>query len=371
MTRYIHQLPDWPNFEWDSASLVEPLSQVRLRQGRLLGRMLTRGFSQRDEAELQTLTQDVVKSSEIEGEILKPDQVRSSIARRLGIDIGAVHPTDRRVDGVVDMSLEATRNFADPLSKERLFRWHRALFPDPSPRMIVGSWRTDAQGPMQVVSGAIGSERVHYEAPPADGLDAEMTEFFDGVNRPGDVDPVLKAGLAHLWFVTLHPFDDGNGRIARAIADWALARSENSPRRYYSLSAQIQRERKDYYAILERTQKGTLEISRWMLWFLACMDRAIAGAESSLDAVLRKDRFWNRYSPAVTNDRQRKILNKLLDGELEGKLTSSKWAKMSKCSQDTAGRDIQALLDGAILVKDGAGGRSTSYSLRQGILDDA
>jgi Fic family protein len=333
--------------------------------------MQTFGFPQREEAQLETLTQDVVKSSEIEGEVLKPDQVRSSIARRLGIDIGALQPSDRRVDGVVEMTLDATGKFAEPLDKDRLFRWHRALFPEPPSKMTVGAWRNDATGPMQVVSGAIGSERVHYEAPPAERLEAEMAAFFGGVNRTSDVDPLLRAALAHLWFVTIHPFDDGNGRIARAIADWALARSEQSPRRYYSMSAQIRRERNDYYDILERTQKGTLDITDWLLWFLGCMDRSIAGAESSLGGALRKDRFWSRYGTAVTNERQRMILNKLTDGAFEGKLTSSKWAKMAKCSQDTAGRDIQALIDAGILVKDAAGGRSTSYSLKAGILDDA
>jgi Fic family protein len=333
--------------------------------------MQTLGFPQREAAELETLTQDVVKSSEIEGEILKPEQVRSSIARRLGIDIVALQPSDRRVDGVVEMSLDATGKFTDPLDKARLFRWHRALFPDPGPRMIVGASRDDAKGPMQVVSGAIGRERVHYQAPPAEQVDREMAAFFAGVNRSGDVDPLLKAALAHLWFVTIHPFEDGNNRIARAIEDWALARSEESPRRYYSMSAQICRERNDYYDILERTQKGTLDVTKWLRWFLACMDRAIAGAEASIGGTLRKDRFWNRYAAAVGNERQRQILNRLIDGVFEGKLTSSKWAKMTKCSQDTAGRDIQALIDAGILVKDGAGGRSTSYSLKPGILDEA
>ena len=341
---------------------------MRLRQGRLLGKMETLGFTQRTETELQTLTQDVVKSSEIEGEILKPDQVRSSIARRLGIDAGAVHPSDRRVEGVVEMVLEATQNFSAPLAKARLLSWHRALFPDPTPRMTVGAWR---DGAMQVVSGALGRQRVHYEAPPADRMEAEMTAFFEGINRTGDIDPILKAGLAHLWFVTIHPFEDGNGRIARAIADWALARSENSARRYYSMSAQIRRERDGYYNILEQTQKGTLDITGWMGWFIECLNRAIEGTETSLLAVLKKDEFWKRHAEVMTNVRQRQILNRMLDGEFVGKLTSSKWAKMTKCSQDTAARDIQALIDNGILVKDSAGGRSTSYSLKLGMDDPA
>ncbi len=364
---YIHELPEWPNFRWIEKELLEALSELRLRQGKLLGRMESLGFPQRAEAELQTLAQDVLKSSEIEGETLAPDQVKSSIARRLGIEVGSVHPIDRRVDGVVEMTLEAIRNFADPLTQERLFRWHRCLFPESKIR--VGTWRDDAKGPMQVVSGAIGRERVHYEAPAAGRLPGEMAAFFEGVNRTGDIDPLLKAALAHLWFVTLHPFEDGNGRIARAIADWALARSENSPRRYYSMSSQIRRERSDYYAILERTQKGTLDITSWLLWFVGCMDRSIAATEGLLAAVLQKDRFWRRFASAVANDRQRRMLNRLLDGEFEGTLTSSKWARMTKCSQDTATRDIQALIERGILVKDPAGGRSTSYSLNPEALE--
>ena len=359
MTSYIHELPEWPKFRWDSAALVQPLARVRLRQGRLLGQMETLGFSQRQEAELKARTEDVVKSSEIEGEILKADQVRSSIARRLGMDVAAVHPIDRRVEGVVEMTLEATRNYADPLGSKRLFGWHRALF-HKATGMKVGSWRDDAKGPMQVVSGR---QKVHYEAPAAGRLDGEMEAFFEGVNRGGDLDTLLKAGLAHLWFVTLHPFEDGNGRIARAIADWALARSENSARRYYSMSAQIRRERQDYYEALERTQKGTLDITAWLGWFLGCLDRALVETESSLAVVLKKDRFWMQHGQGVGNARQRKVLNLLLSGEFEGKLTTSKWAKLTRCSQDTATRDIQGLIEGGILAKDRAGGRSTHYSL--------
>jgi len=317
------------------------------------------GLSERAEAELQARTQDVVKSSEIEGEILNPDQVRSSIARRLGMDAAAIDPVDRRVEGVVDMALEATKNYGEPLTKDRLCRWHQGLFPD-SPWIKVGAWRDDARGPMQVVSGR---HHVHYEAPPAARLEGEMSAFFEGVNGSRDVDPILKAGIAHLWFVTIHPFDDGNGRIARVIADWALARSENSSRRYYSMSAQIRQERQDYYEILERTQKGTLEITDWLLWFLGCLDRAIAGTESSLAVVLKRDQFWREHGHLVRNKRQRKVLNLLLGGEFIGRLTSSKWAKLAKCSQDSATRDIQELVEGGVLVKEGAGGRSTHYSL--------
>lgn len=340
-----------------------PLAAVRLRQGRLIGRMEALGFPQRDEAVLQTLTLDVLKSSEIEGEILNPGQVRSSIARKLGMDIAGLVPADRRVDGVVRMTLEATRNHASPLTAERLFGWHAALFPEGAAKIRVGAWRDDATGPMQVVSGAMGRERVHYEAPPAARLDGEMAAFLEWANRTDDMDPVLRAAAAHLWFVTIHPFDDGNGRIARAIADWALARSEGSARRFYSMSAQILRERKEYYDILERTQKAGLDVTEWMEWFLACLDRAIAGTEDALGAVFRKDRFWKTYAHVALNERQRLMLNKLLDGFV-GKLTSTKWATLAKCSQDTAQRDIVALIEHAILVKDGAGGRSTSYSLK-------
>lgn len=364
MTKYIHHLLNWPNFCWDQEALAGLLSNVRLRQGNLIGRMESLGFSQRNEAMLKTLTDDVVKSSEIEGELLNSDQVRSSIARKLGMDIAGLLPSDRRVDGVVQMVLEATQNYAQPLTKERLFGWHKALFPDPLKNIQVGLWRDDARGPMQVVSGGIGHERVHYEAPTADRLEAEMKSFLEWANTPNGIDPLLKAAKAHLWFVTIHPFDDGNGRVARAIADWALARSENSPQRYYSMSAQIRRERKDYYDVLERTQKGSLNITEWMNWFLECMDRAIRGAEDSLATVFRKDKFWKTYAHLGLKDRQRVMLNKLLDGTFEGKLTSSKWAKMAKCSQDTAQRDIVELVDQAILTKDSAAGRNTSYSLK-------
>ncbi|MBI4062978.1 MAG: Fic family protein [Elusimicrobia bacterium] len=364
MNRYIHQLPDWPGLHWKQETLAEPLAAVRLRQGRLIGRMESLGFPQRDEAMLQALTLDVLKSSEIEGEILNPEQVRSSIARRLGMDIAGLVPTDRQVDGLVEMMLEATQNYAKPLTVKRLFGWHTALFPNVVGNKIrVGSWRDDAQGPMQVVSGAMGRERVHYEAPPAERLDSEMTTFLDWVNRTGDIDPIHRAAQAHLWFVTIHPFDDGNGRIARAIADWALARSENSSQRFYSMSAQIRKEHKKYYDVLEQTQKGTLDVTDWMGWFLACLDRAIAETESALAAVFRKDRFWKTHTAVPINERQRLMLNKLLDG-FEGKLTSTKWATLAKCSQDTAQRDIIDLIERGILVKDSAGGRSTSYSLK-------
>lgn len=363
--QYIWQLPQWPGFTWNHERLVAPLAEARHKQGRLLGRMDALGFRLREEAVLRTLTQDALKSSEIEGEILEPAQVRSSIARRLGIDIGALTPADRDVEGVVEMMLDATRHYDRELTEERLFAWHAALFPtgrSGMARIRVGAWRDDGTGPMQVVSGPIGRERAHYRAPPADRLAAEMARFLHWFNGESGIDPVLKAAIAHLWFVTIHPFDDGNGRIARAIADMALARADGSDQRFYSMSAQIRQERDAYYAVLERTQKDSPDITSWMEWFLACLSRAIDGANGTLAAVIRKARFWERLAGESLNLRQIGILNRLLDG-FEGKLTSSKWAKLARCSQDTAHRDILDLVNRGILRKDAAGGRSTSYSL--------
>ena len=366
MIRYIHQLPQWPQFTWDERALSAPLAAVRHRQGRLIGRMEGLGFPLRSEAVLQTLTQDVVKSSEIEGEVLNRDQVRSSLARHLGMDIGALTPADRGVEGVVEMMLDATQKFDAPLTVERLFGWHAALFPGGRSglhRIRAGAWRDDASGPMQVVSGAYGRERVHYEAPPAARVDGDMAGLLAWLEAKDGVDPVLRAGLAHLWFVTIHPFEDGNGRIARAIADMALARSESSPQRFYSMSSQIRLERKAYYDMLEATQKrGDLDVTPWLEWFLGCLDRAFDGAETTLVQVLRKARFWDRHAGATFNERQRSMINRLLDG-FEGKLTSSKWAKIEKISPDTALRDISDLVGRGVLARDPAGGRSTSYSL--------
>jgi Fic family protein len=362
---YIHEQKDWPRFRWDEPRMLRPLAKLRHRQGRLVGHMQGLGFSLRNEAVLQTLTQDVLKSSEIEGELLDSQQVRSSIARRLGIEIGALTPADRNVEGVVEMMLDATQNYAKPLTRDRLFGWHAALFPTGRSglhKIRVGAWRRDEKGPMQVVSGPIGRERVHYQAPPAKNLTREMAAFLKWIDADTPIDPVLKAGLAHLWFVTIHPFDDGNGRIARAIADMLLARSEESAQRFYSMSAQIRLERKAYYDMLEATQKGDLDVTLWLEWFLACLDRAIDGANGILANVLAKSRFWQAHAAAPFNPRQRDMLNRLLEG-FEGKLTSSKWAKIEKCSQDTASRDIADLIERGVLVKDAAGGRSTSYSL--------
>ncbi|TDI48870.1 MAG: Fic family protein [Acidobacteria bacterium] len=362
---YLWEKPGWPLLTWDEQGLSTLLASVSRQQGRLLGRMEALGFDLRDEAHLHTLTEDVVKSSEIEGEELDRDQVRSSIARRLGLDIGGLVPADRDVEGVVDMMIDATGSFDKPLTEERLFAWHASLFPTGRSgmrRIIVAKWRDDRDGPMQVVSGAIGREKVHYEAPPAERLPEEMTRFLHWFEKPGDIDPLLTAGLAHLWFVTIHPFDDGNGRIARAITDMVLSRSESSRRRFYSMSAQIRRERRAYYATLESTQKGSVDVTRWQTWFLSCLLRAIEGAHGTLRSVLEKARFWERFATEPLNERQIAILNKLLDG-IDGKLTTSKWAKMAECSQDTAYRDILDLVRRGALQKDAGGGRSTSYSL--------
>jgi Fic family protein len=364
---YYHERPEWPQFRWDSEKLANPLAAVRHRQGRLIGRMESLGFSLRDEAILQTLTQDVLKSSEIEGEILDQMQVRSSIARRLGMDIGALTHADRNVEGVVEMMLDATQNYEKPLIAERLFGWHASLFPtgfSGMHRINVGTWRTDERGPMQVVSGRIGKEHIHYQAPDAKRLVAEMNRFLEWFDASTNIDPVLKAGLAHVWFVTIHPFDDGNGRIARAIADMSLARAEQSPQRFYSMSSQIRKERDAYYDMLEATQKQESgDVTPWLLWFLNCLDRAIIGSETTLATVLQKAKFWEAHSTANFNERQRDMINRLFN-RFEGTLNTSKWAKIEKCSADTALRDITNLVERGVLKKAAGGGRSTSYVLR-------
>lgn len=363
--RYIHENPEWPNFRWDVAGLAEPLASVRHKQGLLLGRMQALGFSIRAEAGLETLTADVVTSSAIEGERLDPAQVRSSLAQRLGIEIGGLTPVSRYVEGIVSMMLDATQHYDAPLTADRLFRWHGALFPTgygSSRRITVGAWRTAASGPMQVVSGYVGREKVHFEAPAAERLDAEMGRFLDWFNAPHSLDPVLKAALAHLWFVTIHPFEDGNGRIARAIADCVLARADACPQRFYSMSRQIETERRVYYDILERTQKGGLEVTLWMGWFIDCLSRAVDSAHETLAAVLHKARVWQQAGEYPLNERQRHIINRLLDN-FQGKLTSGKYAKLAKCSSDTALRDIRELINYGILQQGKGGGRSTSYEL--------
>ena len=363
---YIHERKNWPDFTWDHAAITTLLSDARHTQGRLLGKMEGLGFQLREEATLATLTQDVIKTSEIEGQKLDAQQVRSSIARRMGIEIAALPQVDRNVEGIVEVMLDATRHHQMLLDQDRLFGWHAALFPTGRSGMrkiTVGGWRTDATGPMQVVSGAFGREKVHYEAPPHDRLNAEMTRFLAWLNAGPATDPVLTSALAHLWFVTIHPFDDGNGRIARAIADMILARSEKSAQRFYSMSAQIQRERKAYYDILEASQRGDLNITAWLKWYFACLRHAINSSHEILDAVLTKANFWKRHEGVKFNDRQRIFINRLLDG-FDGTLTSSKWAKIAKCSPDTALRDITDLMDRNILLKNDAGGRSTGYHLK-------
>jgi Fic family protein len=365
MSFYIYQLRDWPNFSWDNDLLVFLLGKVRNMQGKLVGKMESLGFDLQNEAILETLTLEVLKSTEIEGEFLNPDQVRSSIARRLGMNISGLIDSDRHVDGIVDLMLDATQNFSKPLTDDRLFGWHSALFPTGRSglyKITVGEYRKDSTGPMQVVSGALGQEKVHYQAPAASLLEKEMNKFIRWFNDEEQIDPVLKAAVAHLWFVTLHPFEDGNGRVARALTDMLLARSDGSSQRFYSMSAQIRLERKGYYSILEKSQKDDLDITDWLNWFLLCLLNALESTDKVLAKVLYKAQFWNKHSVIALNDRQRLMINKLLD-DFFGKLTSSKWAKMSKCSADTSLRDIQDLIRKGILRKESSGGRSTNYEL--------
>jgi len=362
---YLWEKPNWPAFIWDESAITRILADACREQGRLLGKMEALGFELRREAHLRTLTEDVIKSSEIEGEILERGQVKSSIARRLGMDISGLVPADRNVEGIVEMMLDATGNYSLALTEERMFAWHASLFPTGRSGMNkiqVGNWRDDSNGPMQVVSGPIGKEKIHYEAPPSNHVPIEMKKFLSWFRKPGDTDPILIAGLAHLWFITIHPFEDGNGRIARTIADMALARSEQTKQRFYSMSAQIRHERKTYYNRLEETQKGELDVTQWLDWFLNCLLRAIEGSQETLSDVLNKARFWERFAKEPLNERQIKVMNRLLDG-FEGKLTTSKWAKIAKCSQDTAYRDILDLVKRGALQKEPGGGRSTSYSL--------
>lgn len=366
MRKYIHQQKKWPNFEWNQADLTEKLGLVRHLQGRLIGKMGGLGFALQEEAALLSLTEEVVKSSKIEGENLNHEQVRSSVAKKLGLKVGGLVPVPRHVDGIVEVMVDATQNYLQPLTQKRIFGWQAALFPTGRSGMMkikVGDWRDDSSGPMQVVSGAFGKERVHFEAPSADRIALEMKQFLKWLNaKTPECDLVLRAAISHLYFVTIHPFEDGNGRIARAIADMVLARSESSPLRFYSMSAQISAERNSYYNILETTQKNTLDITDWLHWFLDCLGRSIQGSEKALSIVLFKANFWEKHQGENINERQKNIINRLLDG-FEGNLTSSKWAKLGKCSQDTASRDIHDLITRKILKKNPGGGRSTSYSL--------
>ena len=363
---YLYHNPDWPLFEWNSEKLLPLLSIVRNRQGKLIGKMGTLGFDLRNEANLEMLTQEIIKSTEIEGEVLEKEQVRSSIARRLGLDISGLVYSERHVDGIVDLMIDATKNFDKDLNKERLFSWHSALFPTGESGMYkitAGHWRDDSKGPMQVVSGAIGKEKVHFQAPPASVIENEMRLFFDWFNLEQTTDLVLKAAIAHLWFVTIHPFEDGNGRIGRAISDMILARSDEQAYRFYSLSSQIRKERNAYYDVLEKTQRGSLDITKWIEWFLNCLLHAIEHSEIVLEKIINKHAFWIKNAGINLNDRQRKILNMLMD-DFQGVLNTTKWSKIGKCSQDTALRDIQDLIEKDILIKTEQGGRSTNYILK-------
>lgn len=362
---YIHQKTDWPEFHWDVSQVNALLASVRFEQGLLLGRMASLGLTLRQDAVLQVLTQDALKTSEIEGEILDPTQVRSSFARQLGLKFAGMKPSSKDVDGIVTLLLDATTQFQLPLSKERLFEWHQHLFPQAGGvfyRVNVGVWRNKASGPMQVISGPMGREKVHFEAPEAKRLPVEMKNFIRWFNRSDGMDLVLKSAIAHFWFVTIHPFDDGNGRIARALADLLLARSENSTQRFYSMSTQIQRDRKAYYAVLEAAQKGGLDITAWICWYLQSLKEAIQSSIVLLEQIIVKAEFWKKYEAEALNDRQRKVLNRLLDG-FNGHLTTTKWAKLTHCSQDTALRDITDLTSRLILKKAEGGGRSTHYVL--------
>lgn len=363
---YVHESKFWPHFQYDLENLSKPLGEVRNKQGRLLGYMSSLGFTLQETAILDIATLDVLKSSEIEGVFINPNQVRSSVARRLGIEVAGLISSDRNVDGVVEMMLNATQNFNEPLNKERLLGWHSALFPIGKSGMYdieVGKWRDDSTGPMQVVSGALGKERVHFQAPHASKLEYEMEIFLNWFNNVDTLDPVLKSALAHFWFVTIHPFDDGNGRIARALADMQLARADGTHQRFYSMSAQIRLQRKGYYEILEKSQKGSLDISDWLYWYLDCLSSALTASDETLKNVISKAQFWQKHHDAQLNERQRLMVNKFFD-DFFGNLNSSKWAKMTKCSTDTALRDIQDMINKGMLLKDEAGGRSTSYTLK-------
>jgi Fic family protein len=365
---YIYDQSDWPNFTWNKEEILSLLSTISHRQGRLIGRMEGLGFGFQAEANLESMTLEVLKSNEIEGELLDKAEVRSSIARKLGLDLAGLVNSDRHVDGVVEVMLDATQNFQVMLTSERLFAWHASLFPfgrSGMQKIVIGKWRNNSPGdPMQVVSGPMGKERVHFKAPDSIVLENEMNLFLNWLNSDNEKNTLLKAAIAHLWFVTIHPFDDGNGRLARTITDMLLTRADGIPQRFYSMSAQIRAERKEYYNILEKTQGGTTDITAWLTWFLECLNRALASSENSLSKILYKAKYWDKLKDQRLNDRQHKMINKLLD-EFEGKLTSSKWAKICKCSQDTASRDIQDLINKSVLEKEAAGGRSTGYILAE------
>ena len=361
---YIYQKEGWPNFYWDKEIIAPLLLNVRYIQGQLIGKMSVFGFDLKNETHLSTITNNVLKSSEIEGEYLNTDQVRSSVAKRLGMDVSGLIPSERKIEGIVEMTFDATHNANKPLTKKRLFSWHKLLFEEKErdSALSIGAWRKEEGGEMQVVSGAMGKERIHFQAPDWSTIDSEIDLFLDWINNKTDIDNILKASIAHLWIVTIHPFDDGNGRISRAIADMLLARADNIPQRFYSMSSQIRIERKDYYDILEKTQKGNLDITKWIEWFLNCLERAFIQTNANINKLMNKSKFWENHKTIVFNERQTKIINLLFNG-FEGKLTSSKWAKINHCSQDTALRDINDLIEKKVLKKDVQGGRSTSYDL--------
>ncbi len=363
---WIHEHQNWPDFTWDAKALTFKLADVRHRQGRLLGRMESLGFELKREASLSTLTKDVVKTSAIEGKNLNSEEVRSSIARRLGIDIAGLISASRDVEGIVEVILDATQQFAKPLSRDRLFDWHAALFPTGRSgmnRITVGDWRTPDSEPMRVVSGPIGKQKVHFQAPDASRLKEEMQAFLEWFDNGHEIDPVLKAGIAHLWFVTVHPFEDGNGRIARAIGDMALARADATQDRFYSLSSQIEAERKDYYDQLEKQQRGTLDITEWLKWFLDCLGRAVSSSETTIGNVLFKAQLWDTINQRPVNERQRLIINKMLEDDFKGHMNTSRYARLAKCSKDTALRDIQDLKERGIFIQNPGRGRSSSYRL--------
>jgi Fic family protein len=363
---WIHEQKNWPNFTWSSEVLASKLAETRHRQGRLLGRMEGLGFELKREASLRTLTSDVVTSSAIEGESLNSEEVRSSIARRLGIDIAGVMPANRDIEGIVEIMLDATQKSLKPLTAERLFNWHAALFPTGRSGMrpiTVADWRGLDAGPMQVISGPIGREKIHYEAPGADKINNEMQTFLTWFDKTDAMDLVLKAGIAHLWFVTIHPFEDGNGRIARAVGDMALARADGTSDRFYSLSTQIECEREDYYLQLERQQSHSLDITKWLDWYLSCLGRALSSAETRLAKVLFKAQLWDKINQRPVNNRQRLIINRMLEDDFKGHMNTSKYAKLSKCSNDTALRDIQNLKERGVFIQNPGAGRSTSYTL--------
>lgn len=365
MSSYIHQIDEWPQFIWSIEAFLPLLTEVRNKQGILTGKMDAIGFNLQNEAFLETLSMDVIKSSEIEGEILDTQQVRSSIARKLGINIGGLVNSERDVEGIVEMMIDATQHYSTPLDEERLYGWHSALFPtgrSGMTKIIVGNWRDDSTGPMQVISGPMGKKTLHYQAPAAATLPAEMRDFLLWINSSNRNDPVINAAISHLWFITIHPFEDGNGRIARAITDMMLCRSENRTQRFYSMSSQIKEQKNKYYEMLESTQKRTLDITEWLVWFLECLLKAIDSSSTIVQKIIAKHTFWNEHKTVALNQRQIKIIE-LLFGNFFENLTTSKWAKINKCSQDTALRDIQDLIEKNILEKSISGGRSTNYVL--------